>query len=245
MFLRVGAFFKKNASMLVKSSQSRHYAQKIPEHLRDVPTALNPKFFHMVEYFFQRALHLSEDDLVTKIKGNATNDEKKKRARGILMLMQVCNYILEVTFPLRRDSGEYEIITGYRAQHCTHRTPTKGGIRFSTAVSRDEVKALSALMTFKCACVDVPYGGAKAGVNINPKLYSENELEKITRCFTLELAKKGFIGPGVDVPAPDVGTGEREMAWIADTYGKTIGYMDINSHACVTGKTNLIDMPNT
>jgi len=210
----------------------------IPDRLKDVPEAQDPGFFDMVEYFFHKACVMSEDSLIDEEMKDLriSREEKVKKAHGILKIIEPCAHLLEVNFPVLRDDGNYEMIQGFRAQHSHHRTPCKGGIRYSLDVNADEVKALSALMTYKCACVDVPFGGGKAGLRIDPKTYSENELEKITRRFALELAKKSFLGPSIDVPAPDMGTGEREMAWIADTYANTIGYADMNASACVTGK---------
>ena len=155
--------------------------------------------------------------------------------RGILEQIKVCNAVFQMRFPVKRDDGKVEVIEAYRVQHSHHKTPCKGGIRFAAEVNQDEVMALASLMTYKCAIVNVPFGGGKGGIKINPKKYSAYELEKITRRYTAELIKKNFIGPGTDVPAPDYGTGEREMSWILDTFS-AMHPGDIDSLACVTGK---------
>ncbi|NJC24537.1 glutamate dehydrogenase (NAD(P)+) [Lewinella antarctica] len=153
---------------------------------------------------------------------------------GLLTQIKICNSVYQVHFPVKIN-GEVKVIEAYRAQHSHHRSPTKGGIRYSNHVSQDEVVALATLMSYKCAIVDVPFGGAKGGVKINPWEYSEKDLENITRRYTTELIKRKFIGPAVDVPAPDYGTGPREMAWIYDTY-RAFHPDDINAAGCVTGK---------
>lgn len=155
--------------------------------------------------------------------------------KGILEQIKECNAVYQMRFPVKI-GNKIEVIEAYRVQHSHHRLPTKGGIRFSHHVNQDEVMALAALMTYKCAIVDVPFGGAKGGVKISPRDYSVESLEKITRRYTVELIRKNFIGPSNDVPAPDYGTGEREMAWILDTYTTFKNGSEIDAAGCVTGK---------
>ena len=163
------------------------------------------------------------------------------RAVGLLDLppgleekIRVCNATYTVRFGVRL-RGEIKTFTGYRSVHSEHMEPVKGGIRYATSVNQDEVEALAALMTYKCALVEAPFGGSKGGLCIDPREWDEFELEQITRRFAYELAKRDLIHPSQNVPAPDMGTGEREMAWMADQYAR-MNTTDINARACVTGK---------
>lgn len=153
---------------------------------------------------------------------------------GLLAQIKSCNNVYSFAFPVLVD-GKVRMYQGWRAEHSHHRKPLKGGIRFASHVDQDEVVALATLMTFKCALVNVPFGGSKGAVRIDPYRTSVEVLEKVTRRYAFELAHKNFIGPGINVPAPDMGTGEREMAWIVDTYS-AIHNGELDAFACVTGK---------
>jgi len=179
--------------------------------------ASHPSFLQQVDRMFAKAAALTD------------------HPKGLLRQISICNSVYKMEFPLVRDDGSIDVIKAWRAEHSHHKLPTKGGIRFSMAVNEDEVAALATLMTYKCAIVNVPFGGGKGGIQIDRNNYSESELERITRRYTYELFAKNFIGPGKDVPAPDYGSGAREMAWIVDTY-RTLTDDPLTAQACVTGK---------
>lgn len=154
---------------------------------------------------------------------------------GLLDQIKRCNALYRFDFPVRQSDGAIQVVRAWRAEHSHHRLPLKGGIRYSAQVDEDEVMALAALMTFKCAIVDIPFGGAKGAVRIDASACADDQIERITRRYTHELVRKNFIGPAVDVPAPDYGTSSREMAWIADTYA-ALRPDQIDALGCVTGK---------
>lgn len=180
------------------------------EHLQE------PSFRQSVDLMFNRAVALMD------------------LPPGLEEKIRVCNATYTVRFGVRL-RGQIQTFTGYRSVHSEHMEPVKGGIRFAMSVNQDEVEALAALMTYKCALVETPFGGSKGGLRIDPREYEEYELERITRRFAYELIKRDLINPSQNVPAPDMGTSEREMAWIADQYAR-MNTTDINSRACVTGK---------
>jgi len=176
-----------------------------------------PRFFEQVNRHFDRAARLLD------------------LPAGILAQVKACNAVYHVSFPLRRDDGTIEVVHGWRAHHSQHRLPVKGGVRLSSHASEDEVTALAALMTYKCALVDIPFGGAKGAIRIEKEDYSEGELERIIRRYTFELVQRNCIGPGVDVPGPDMGVSAREIAWMADTY-IALSHGEVSAQGAVTGK---------
>jgi len=154
---------------------------------------------------------------------------------AIVKALSRCRTVISLTYPFKDDNGEIHTIEAYRAQHSHHKLPTKGGVRIDSNVNLDEVTALAMLMTWKCACLDVPFGGAKGGITVNPRKLSERELERIVRAYTAELMAFKVIGPGIDVPAPDMGSGPREMGWMRDTY-QLLNRSDVDLNGVITGK---------
>lgn len=181
-------------------------------------TEKEPNFLEQFKLYFDEAAKMTK-----------TNPD-------ILQIIKNCRAVITFKIPLKRDDGKIETITAYRAHHSYHSSPCKGGIRFAPNVDMQEVEALASLMTFKMAVLDVPFGGAKGGVCIDPKKYSEAELERITKRYTIELVRKGFIGPAIDVPAPDLGTNSKTMGWLMNAYKSMAGEIDINENAICTGK---------
>lgn len=189
-----------------------------------VPGADEPSFMEQTGLYFNDA-----SKFLLKNHPDATTPD-------LLNFIKAPKTLIKFNLPLKRDNGTIEVIEAYRCQHSYHRMPCKGGIRYAADVDQQEVEALASLMTFKNACNDVPFGGGKGGIKLDPKKYSAAELERITRRYALELSKKGFLGAAIDVPAPDMGSGGREMSWIKDTYSYIFGQTDVNASACITGK---------
>ncbi|KAI4463374.1 glutamate dehydrogenase [Holotrichia oblita] len=223
--------------------QIRSFAElgKIPPELEDIQEDDNRSFTDMIQFNFHKARVVVEQKLIENLKHQKNTRplnmiERRRKVRNIMSYLEHCDSILELNFPIRRDDDTYEIIKGYKAMHKCHKMPVAGGLRFDKSVTRDSMFALSSLMTFKCATVGIPFGGGGGGISIDTTKYSVDELERITRRYTMELAKKGHLGPELDIIGPDMYTNDREMAWIMDTYGKTFGYKDINARGCVIGK---------
>ena len=157
-------------------------------------------------------------------------------SQDLLQMIKKTKSLIKFNLPIKRDNGTITNLEAFRAHHSYHRRPIKGGIRFGTDINESQIEALASLMTYKCACVDIPFGCAAGGIKFDPLKFSERERELICRRFTIEMAKRGFLGAACDVPGHDISTTSKEMGYIMDTYQTYFGINDVNSVACVTGK---------
>jgi len=210
-------------TVATNSFSCRTFTTHAPKTATATTTNAEPSFLESTEIYFNQA---------AKMLPEISSD--------VLEIIRKCRTVHRMQFPIKLGYNEKTkqesslLIEAWRCQHSPHRLPMKGGIRFSDEVYEEEVIALASLMSYKCAVVDVPFGGAKGGIKIDPTKFTTTQLESITRRYASELIKKNMLGPGLDVPAPDMGTGEREMSWIKDTYEAYTN--DLNASACVTGK---------
>ncbi len=212
-----GATIQRSNQLSYARQETKHYrCKKLIIIFFKGDILVNQDFLNSTNKLFDQALSYTEisSDLASRIR--------------------VCNSTYTINFGVKL-RNEIHTFTGWRSVHSEHFEPAKGGIRYDINASQEEVEALAALMTYKCAIIEVPYGGSKGALKINPKDWTKAEIEKITRRFAQELIKRDLIHPAQNVPAPDVGTGAEEMAWIADEY-RRIYPTDINALACVTGK---------
>ncbi|GJQ86633.1 Gdh [Trypoxylus dichotomus] len=221
----------------------RSYSElgRLPPEYEDMQENDNRTFWDMVQYNFHKARVVVEQKLIENLNHRRNQiplpeNKRRVKVRNIMAYLENCDSLLEMHFPVKRDNGTYQLIKGYRTMHKCHKMPVIGGVRFVKSATRDAMNGLAALMTYKCATVGIPFGGASGAICVNPNDYSIREMERITRRYCVELVKKGFLGPELDVLGPDMNTAEREMAWICDTYSKTFGYKDINARGCVVGK---------
>ncbi|GJQ72254.1 hypothetical protein Trydic_g3345 [Trypoxylus dichotomus] len=221
----------------------RSYADlgRIPYNLLYVSEHEKPKFFDMILYNFHKARLLVEKQLIHHVEPGFVPDLEKSKleqqVKEVMTTLDLHDAILDVCFPFRRDDGAHELIYGYKAHYKSNRTPLRGAIRFSMDVTRDKIMALSTLSSFTNAFAKIPFGGSSGGLRIQPNDYNDNELRRITHKFVVEMYRKGFMAPSIDICAPEKGTRQREMSWIADFYNRTYGYGDIYASTCVTGKT--------
>lgn len=246
IFLTMSIFGKRTykiRTLKILRIAKRTYADlgRIPYNLLYVAEHENPKFIDMVLYNFHKARLVVEKQLINNLESKFGGPMKKsiqeQQVKEVMTTLDLHDSILDVTFPFRRDDGSHELIYGYKAHYKSHRTPLRGAIRFSTDVSRDKVMALATLSSFTNAFAKIPFGGSSGGLRINPNNYNDTELRRITHRFVVEMYRKGFLAPNVDICAPEKGTRQREMSWMADFYMKTYGYGDIYASSCVTGKS--------